>query len=153
MMRCKLFNRTAYCTEFTLGRITARTSDTEVGWREVVFSVREAQRALPYVARILRDAAQAYREVQECRQMLATSSITAQQRAELCDRRDAALHRLNRAIDECNAVGADLLDIPLGRVRFNAILDGRKASLIWRLGDPIDNAWAWLGSAPQQVES
>jgi hypothetical protein len=65
----------------------------------------------------------------------------------LIQQRDEALHRLNCAIDECNAVGADLVDIAAGVVRFNAHVEDRVASLIWRLGEPVESAWTQFESA------
>jgi hypothetical protein len=91
---------------------------------EVVFDPDHARRALPYVARVARDAVAAYRNILHCRAAL-KSRLTPRERLMVDDRRDEALHQLNSAIDECNAVGADLLDIQRGLVRFNAHINGR----------------------------
>lgn len=110
------------------------------GWREVVFSVDEARRALRYVSAVVRDAAAAYREAQECKQALEVE-LEPRVRIQLSDQRDAALRRLNAAIDECNAVGVDLKDIFEGVVQFTACIDDRTVRLVWRLGDSIEHAW------------
>ena len=47
----------------------------------------------------------------------------------------------NSAIDECNAVGADLVDLEQGVVRLGAEIEGRTVDLTWRLGEPIAGAW------------
>ena len=113
---------------------------------EVVFDPDHARRALPYVARVARDAVAAYRSILHCRAAL-KSRLTPRERLIIGDQRDEALHQLNSAIDECNAVGADLLDIQRGLVRFNAHIEGRPASLLWRLHEPVDNAWIELCDA------
>jgi len=110
-------------------------------WPQAHFTLSDARRALPYVARIIEDAAEAFEAIHLARAELKVPSSTMS-RPELCARRDGALRRLNRAIDECNAVGADLIDLRQGLVRFNADLSGRPVSLVWRLGDPVLNAWS-----------
>lgn len=111
--------------------------------RQVLFDVKHARRALPYVARIARDAADVFRHVQCCRFAL-DSRISANERAAVELRREHAMHRLNACIDECNAVGVDLMNIPNGVVRFRSMVRGKLASLVWRLNEPIDTAWADL---------
>jgi hypothetical protein len=113
-------------------------------WRRSRFTLAEARRALPYVARIIQDAAEAFEQVRQARQEL-QQPVQPMRRLELDAQRDAALRRLNSAIDECNAVGVDLLDIHEGLVRFNADVDGHSASLLWHLGEPVLNAWQTVG--------
>jgi hypothetical protein len=125
------------------------TAPTGVGtrtaaWPQIVFTIAEARRALVYLQQVVKDAATAYHEAQDCRAELAVASDRAD-RLLLSHRRDRALARLSGAADECNAVGADLLDISRGVVRFPAQVDGRAVSLLWRLGEPIHRAWADLG--------
>ena len=111
--------------------------------RQVLFDVKHARRALPYVARIALDAAEAYRHVQCCRIALDSRMLTAERTA-VEDRREEAMRRLNVCIDECNAVGVDLMNIPTGVVRFRSMIRGKLASLVWRLNEPIDTAWQEL---------
>jgi len=117
-----------------------------IGWRDVVFSVRAAQRALPYIAGIAADAAEAYRIVQVSREALGTVAVIAdrRRRLDLCEQRDRALTRLNSAIDDCNAVGAHIVDISSGRVSLPASIDDAPVCLLWRLGDDVGSAWADL---------
>ena len=109
-------------------------------WRARRFSVDEARRALPYLARIMSDARTAYRDAQHLRFEISLCS-GAPVGHELTERFDAAIRRLNGAIDECNAVGADLLDFERGIVRLGADIGGKNVSLFWQLGDPIAEAW------------
>jgi hypothetical protein len=108
--------------------------------RVVLFSVCEARRALTYVSGIARDAAEAFGIVQSIRIKLHQAGEQTEQES-LSAIRDAALRRLNIAIDDCNAVGADLVDIALGEVQFWTEVDGRRASLKWRVGESIADAW------------
>ena len=116
--------------------------------RSVIFTIPDAQRALRYVASIVRDMNSAFLTVQHCRTQL-RSSQTPQQREKIMETRDRALHAFNRSVDECNAVGADVRDVALGRVSLHAEIDGRSVDLVWSLGQPIAEAWANLNdSAP-----
>ena len=124
-------------------RVLPSIQPWRVPWRETRFTLDEARRALPYVARVIDDATEAFVAVQQARAGLAARP-GARQRIELGATRDAALRRLNAAIDECDAVGADLLNIRLGVVRFNAEIDCGPVSLLWRLGEPVSDAWLGL---------
>ncbi len=111
--------------------------------RRVVFSVSEARRALPYVARTVADICEGYKTAQQCRASLIQRPDAAQMER-LVHKRDGALHQLNRAIDECNAVGAEVTDISTGAIRFDARINGRPVSLLWRIGEPTTGNWVDL---------
>ena len=111
--------------------------------RRVVFSVFDARRALPYVARTVDDICEGYKTAQRCRAAL-TQRPAAAQVEWLVHKRDNALRQLNRAIDDCNAVGAEVTDISTGAIRFDARTNGRPVSLLWRIGEPTTGAWADL---------
>lgn len=127
-----------------LQRMLAGTAPiVDDAWRTVVFDIHTARRALPYVSRVAHDAAASFRRAQHFVHEI-QQTASSRVRLNLGEQRDAALGKLNRAIDECNTVGADLLDIPAGVVRFNAVIDGRMVSLLWRLGEPVESAWQYL---------
>lgn len=132
-----------HLTTVAPSRLRARESGA---WRDVVFSVAEAKRALPYVARIVADAADAFRIVQDSRDALGQIAVIAdrKRKRELCELRDRAINRLNLAIDDCNAVGAHLIDLPNGQVSLPALVDDRPVSLVWRIGEDLAEAWAEL---------
>jgi hypothetical protein len=113
-------------------------------WRQRVFDLNEARRAAAYLAPIVREAHEAYRTIMECRGSLAAGA-TFPSPSELDERRSDALSRLDAASDECNAVGVDLIDLRRGLVRFPALVGGRAASLMWSVGDSIDDLWPELG--------
>jgi hypothetical protein len=109
-------------------------------WHEMVFTVERARAALPYVAIIVDELVDAYRSVQRCRRALEIE-WRAPARRHLVVQRDAALTKFNDVMDECDAVGIDLLDLHDGVIAFRCDVDGRSMSLLWRLGEPIRSAW------------
>ncbi len=111
--------------------------------QRVVFSVSEARRALPYVARAVRDMYDGYQTAQRCRAELTERPDLAKQEW-LVYERDSALRQLNRAIDECDAVGAEVTDISTGSIRFEARTRGRAVSLLWRVDEPTAAVWTDL---------
>lgn len=115
-------------------------------WRDVVFTVGEARRALPYVARLAADAADAFRIVNESREALGQISAIADRnlRRTLCEQRDRALRRLDSAIDDCEGVGAHLVDIDSGLVCLPGEVEDRSVCLLWRVGQDIPSAWSDL---------
>jgi hypothetical protein len=128
-------------SETRIQRASAGTKLAEIeAWRDVLFTVERARRALTYVAAIVIDASDAFRIACECRRGLALAT-DQHLRFELAEKRDAALRRLNIAIDECNAVGADLISIPNGVLRFPGMLENRRVSLVWRRGELVEKAW------------
>jgi len=122
-----------------------RRPSREFEFREVVFTVAQARRALPYVARLLRDAYQAYRCVQDARQKL-LDTRSRREAEELIRQRDYAIDRLNEIIDECNAVGLAHIHIPSGLAAFHAVVGGWEATLVWRIDQPLESAWRELDS-------
>ena len=121
----------------------AGSSSADLLLRRVVFSVSEARRALPYVARAVRDICDGYQTAKQCRASLTQRPDLARQEW-LVFERDAALRQLNRAIDECDAVGAEVTDISTGSIRFEARTGGRAVSLLWRIGEQTTGTWADL---------
>ena len=128
--------------------LAGRSLARNLAWREVIFDIQTARRALVYISRVSCDAARAFATTQICRQELELTADLAL-RAELSERRDSALRRLNAAIDECNAAGVDLLDIATGSVGFTADVQDQRTTLVWRLGEPIESAWEDLIAEPE----
>lgn len=106
----------------------------------VVFRVSEARRALPYISRAVADIQQAYKTANRCRTAL-KRRLTSEEKCSFEQFRDNALMQLNRAIDECDAVGANVVNMASGTVKFEAKTQGRFVSLVWRLGEPTNNVW------------
>ncbi len=108
--------------------------------RCIVFQVAEARRALPYISRAVTDIHNAYRTAKRCRAAL-KRRLSIAERDSFEQLRDNALMQLNRAIDECDAVGVNVVDMVNGTVRFEARVQGQAVSLVWRLGEPTNNFW------------
>ena len=108
--------------------------------RYVVFRVSEARRALPYISRAVSDIHQAFKTAKRCRAAL-KRSLSIEEKIGFEQMRDKALMQLNRAIDECDAVGANVVDMGKGTVRFESKNQGQLVSLVWRLGEPTNNVW------------
>ena len=109
--------------------------------RCVVFQVSEARRALPYISRAVTDIQHAYKTAKRCRTAL-KRRLSIDETVCLEQMRDNALMQLNRAIDECDAVGANVVDMVNGTVKFEARTQGKAVSLVWRLGEPTNNTWS-----------
>jgi hypothetical protein len=113
-----------------------------------IFSLDEANRALPLVRRIVADLRNEY---DSWRQSMARYEIIAAGtraylgedphevalRHELADR--AA--RLDGLLEELRSVGCELKDFEQGLVDFYALLDDRLVFLCWRLGEPRVEYW------------
>jgi len=128
--------------------ISKRIARHGLAGREMLFTPDQARRALPYMSRLASDAAVAFGSARECRHAL-LDTREHRQVALLTTRRDDALERLNGVIDEANAVGADLFDIPRKIVRFHGLENGRRVTWLWAVGDPISDQWPH----PQEAES
>jgi len=120
--------------------ISHRNARHGLAGREVRFTADHARRALPYMSRLATDAAAHFHTARQCRHALAHAR-DQREAATIMAQRDAAVERLNSVIDEANAVGADLLDIPRGVVRFLGIDNRRNVTWLWSLGDPISAEW------------
>lgn len=129
---------------------TTRIGPMHRSWKEECFTLARARRALPYLDRVLCDAVDAYNQAQTARFELVMSP-SSQTRMLLGERRDAAIQRLNRTIDECHTVGVSMVDIAHGTVALRVTHRGVLMSVLWRIGEPIDRAWADL-DRPDEAE-
>ncbi len=104
------------------------------------FTVAEANRALPYVKRIVTDIATVYRQAMSLRQR-----IEEPQRGDAAEdlrtQYDAAMDRLNGFIDELRLVGVELKDFEKGLLDFPAVHEGREVLLCWHAGETSVHAW------------
>jgi hypothetical protein len=103
------------------------------------FSVDEANRALPYVTRIVADITAAYGRIVELRRLLEKEPL--QGVAELEREYDGAMDRLSSLIDELHVVGVELKDFERGLVDFPAVHDGREVLLCWKRGETAVSHW------------
>ena len=119
-------------------------NDSPVKTPEVVnmdkrlFTVSEANRALPYVSRVVDDISRAYGSVIQLRRQL----------EELDEHSDAverdyeqAMDRLSELVDELHVVGVELKDFERGLVDFPAMHEGREILLCWCRGEDRVGQW------------
>jgi len=102
------------------------------------FTVEEANRALPYVARVTDDIARHYRSVIDLRRQVEEAEDNAD-----APRREyeKAMDQLNDLIDELQQVGVELKDFEQGLIDFPAVYQDREVYLCWKRGEDKIVAW------------
>ncbi len=104
------------------------------------FTLEEANRALPYVQRIVQEISRHYEEAVGLHQQIERHGI----RSDLNPLRqayEASMDRLNELIDELRHVGVELKDFERGLVDFPAVHQGREIYLCWHCGEEAVGAW------------
>ena len=104
------------------------------------FTVAEANRALPYVGRIVADIVRVYGQIVELRRRLERAE-PAPGVSELERRYDAAMESLSRYIGELQEVGVELKDFEKGLVDFPSVHEGREVLLCWQRGETAITHW------------
>ncbi|MBI1375266.1 MAG: DUF2203 family protein [Phycisphaera sp.] len=109
------------------------------------FTLAEAERALPYVSRVVQDIVATYRKAmaQQQRMEKPTQAEEEDFAAEERIRReyDALVRTLNAYVDELSAVGVELKDYDQGLIDFPAQHDGREVYLCWKAGEDKIAHW------------
>jgi hypothetical protein len=115
------------------------------------FTHAEAQRLLPEVGRLLREALDAKTEYQEAEQairdlservMLMGGIIVDRERSlNARARRDAAAAMLKGAVEAVQETGCLVKDLDIGLVDFPTLFNGVEVYLCWRLGEPGIEFW------------
>lgn len=103
------------------------------------FSVLEANRALPYVSRVVNDITEVYARIVELRRHL--EKISTHQAQDLEREYDRSMDRLSDLIDELHLVGVELKDFEKGLLDFPAIHEGRVVLLCWKRGENHVTHW------------
>jgi hypothetical protein len=104
------------------------------------FSVAEANRALPYIARVVADVVALFRDARDLQRLIRTASPGDAVEA-LRDRLVEAFERSNACVEELQAAGVELADYQAGIVDFPSLLEGREVRLCWRLGESGVDHW------------
>lgn len=120
---------------------TKRPTQTTVSRK--TFCVDEANRALPFVSRVISDIVDLHEQIVLCRRTMEriemglhggeTSVYEAEYRR--------SMNRLRDLVRELDLVGVDLLDFERGLISFPTLHDGREAALSWQLGEPEVEYW------------
>ena len=111
--------------------------------KRMIFTLLQANRALPLVQRIVADIVRQYKKVcaLEERCHIRRPNVTEEEQGVL--RRDYTneLFKLRNLSEELRAVGCELKDWRMGLVDFLSIHDGREVELCWRLGEERIEYW------------
>ena len=104
------------------------------------FTVEEANRTLPYVRRVVEDIVRTYERwqerVREFEVVVAASPANRDRTEALQEDVQGLAADIDRFSEELERVGARIEEYEGGCVVFPAVVDGRDASLHWRLGEP-----------------
>lgn len=106
------------------------------------FTVEEANRALVYISRIVKDISGVYKEAVAIRQKVERPRVSDdldQLRAQYQEKAD----QLKSLIDEIQQVGVELKDFEKGLVDFPALHEGREIRLCWSKEKNVDHITHW----------
>lgn len=104
------------------------------------FTLEEANRAVPYVSRIVADAATRFTKVIELKTLAENApSLRERERAE--SEHDVELEKLIGYVAELQQVGVEIRDLERGLLDFPAVHEGREICLCWLAGEPRVDAW------------
>ena len=104
------------------------------------FDLDEAERALPYVARVVHDLMDCYQRVVSIRRRIEhVHSKEAQEQLEA--QYETSMDELGDLVDELHQVGVELKDFEKGLVDFPAVHEDREIYLCWEHGETHIIAW------------
>ncbi len=116
-----------------------------------LFTLEEAERAIPLVEQRLRQAGEAKRvvatidrELQETATRIHLSGGAEIDPAAVLESRrkkDEAMQRLREAVEALRQIGCLIKDLDIGLVDFPAALNDREIYLCWKLGEPRIDHW------------
>ena len=104
------------------------------------FTVLEANRALPYVSRIVEDVTRVYGRIVELRGQLERAAPSGDA-DKIEPQYESLMDRLSDLIDELREVGVDLKDFQKGLVDFPALHEDREVQLCWKKGEDQIEYW------------
>lgn len=124
---------------------------TASSWgKRKLFTVEQANAALPLVRAITADLAQLSRDVIERRERLSTllagrergsRDLYGEELAHVEAELEKDSERLQEYVEELRDLGVDPKNGPEGLVDFPAMLDGKPVYLCWKLGEPEVLFW------------
>lgn len=113
-----------------------------------IFTLEEAERALPLVRRIVADLQTEYRAWQDAVSRYEVAAAAARgdasEPASMTDLRtavDLRAVRVERLLRELEQIGCELKDFERGLVDFPALLEDRLVFLCWRMGEEHVTHW------------
>ena len=104
------------------------------------FDLDEAERALPYVSRVVQDLMDCYGRVVGIRRQI--EHIHSRQSQEHLEAQyETAMDELGDLVDELHQVGVELKDFEKGLVDFPSVHEEREVYLCWQHGEDGISAW------------
>ena len=122
--------------------MTSKVSDDD----KRVFSVAQANEALPYVRRVVQDVVGCYGNAVDIRSEIEGESLSEQRTDELQKQYDHLMDRLNTYIEELHQVGVELKDFERGLIDFPGRHEDRDIYLCWQLGEHNVRHWHEIDS-------
>jgi len=116
------------------------SSDVPAARRRKLFTVAEANRALPLVRLIVRDIVSTHAHAADLHARLEVR-LPAPQRGSIEEGLEREVDRLNDLVDELKAVGCELKDYRSGLVDFVGQHAGREICLCWQIGESHVGHW------------
>ena len=115
------------------------------------FTLAEAQRLIPRVDRLLRDAVAVKAEYDEAESaiqsftervmMMGGMDVDRSVALDARNRRDSAAGRLRAAIQQVQEIGCVVKDLDTGLIDFPTLLHGVEVYMCWKLGEPAIGYW------------
>ena len=105
------------------------------------FTVDQANRALPYVSRIIDDVISVYARIVELRRRLERHDDADTSAIKIERDYEGAMDRLGELVDELHFVGVELKDFERGLVDFPAVHEEREILLCWHRGEDEVSHW------------
>ena len=115
-----------------------------------VFTVEQANAALPLVRAITKDLAELSRDVIERRERLSLllkgrerdkRDLYGEELAQVQEELERDTDRLQAYVEELRELGVEPKNGPEGLIDFPAVIDGRAVYLCWKLGEPEVLHW------------
>ena len=120
--------------------------DTKSKSRRRVFSLEQANKTLPLVSQIVRDAAGLYREMAQLQLRLDGGKFAPHEKENIESQIERQEHRLEGYCVELAEVGCELKDPIQGLVDFVGQHEGHDVFLCWKLGEHRIEYWHDLHS-------
>jgi hypothetical protein len=104
------------------------------------FTLRQANRALPLVSRVVRDIVNTHERATQLQAKL-ESTTNGKETGAVKEQLDHSLERLQEYVDELTSIGVELKDYETGLIDFPGRHQGRDVYLCWRLGEENVGHW------------
>ena len=137
-------------------RAAARSLSRSAAYEQMpkYFTRDQAERVLPKVERIIREALFLKTEFQESDEELRATTREIMMRGgmmmdrekvlKIRERRDSSAAKLNAALEAVHDEGCQVKDLDIGLLDFPTLYQGQEVLLCWRLGEPRIEFWHGL---------